>query len=196
MRYRFNIGLQLVVFFILMQIMAVSCGDDHNQVKNQSEKAQTIPEKASWIQEVRSNELRPDGRVSHYYNGEGIGLFGETCDHSGKEIRSKRYGAIAIGFDGTVYRFRSVENLIWFTQENIEAGIHINTIAIVDFISAKNLMDPPELIFHYSRNLPSPGGSHISALDPDADQSLLFNIGEAYPGMRYNWQEISNKITE
>lgn len=141
------------------------------------------------LRNVPSDAFRTGTPVSHYFGNVEVSLYGEYCDHSGRELRSRRYGAVALAADGTVLRFRSVENLVWYMQEKGIGREDFQVIGIVDFISARQLMKPDELIFHLSRNLPSPGGSWVSAMDPDADPSLLFNIGEAYPGTRHSWEE-------
>ncbi len=140
--------------------------------------------------------LQGDGKASHTFRDFGVSLYGEHCDHSGKEIRSRRYGAISIDTDGGIHRFRSVENLIWFLEEEERDPGSFAAIGIVDFISASRLMEPDDLVYHFSRNLPSPGGSSISALDPGSDEGLLYNIGEAYPGTSHSWDEIRRKLME
>lgn len=157
------------------------------------------PSSAYQLQEIGdmpSDMFRTDHPASHRFAHLEVSLYGEYCDHSGKELRSRRYGAVAVSEDGTVYRFRSVENLIWHMMEKELDKDDFRVIGIVDFVSANRLMKPDELMFHLSRNLPSPGGSWISAMDPDADPSLLFNIGEAYPGTRHSWDEVWQFLQE
>jgi len=138
--------------------------------------------------------LTSDRTASHRFMGEDVSLYGEYCEFSGDEVRSKRYGAITIDDQGTVARFRSIEGMIWQMAADEKTPEDFRFIGIVDFISADKLMKPGDLTFHYSRNLPSPGGSYVSAFDRQADETLLYNIGEVYPGTRYNWEEIQKVV--
>jgi hypothetical protein len=183
---------------VLLLVVAIACGREGDRPAGNSP-ASVEASSASNPVELRNlpaDQFRTDVPVSHYYGNREVSLYGEYCDHSGNELRSRRYGAVAMKADGTVFRFRSVENLVWYMQEK-ELGIEdFQAIGIVDFISANRLMKPDELMFHLSRNLPSPGGSWVSAMNPAADPSLLYNIMEAYPGTRHSWEEVFAFLSE
>ncbi len=144
--------------------------------------------------------------VSHRFMDREVSLYGEQCDYTGREIRSRRYGAVMVHEEGEVLRFNSVESLLGYLDQSADPenesaasgsaapAEDAAVIGIVDFISAERLMMPESLTFHYSRLLPSPGGSFISAMNPDADSELLYNISEAYPGQQYNWQELREHL--
>ena len=191
-----NIEKLMAVLLLLMVVMA--CGREGGGTSDSSPSsaiasAASIPAE---LRDVSPDLFRTGTPVSHYFGNLGVSLYGEYCDHSGKELRSRRYGAVTLAADGTVLRFRSVENLVWHMQEKELQSKDFRIIGIVDFITARRLMIPNEVMFHMSRNLPSPGGSWISAMDPDADPSLLYNIMEAYPGTRHSWDEVQAILTE
>ncbi len=127
---------------------------------------------------------------THIWYGKGINLYMEWCDYSGKQIRSRRYGAVLVDQSGNLQRFRSVESMIRKLADEGKTKDDYELVGIVDFISAEKLFAPEKLTYHISRNLPSPDGGNISGLNPEADQGLLFNIGEAYPGKRISWDEV------
>lgn len=140
--------------------------------------------------------LTTDRKGSHLFGGEEVSLYGEYCDYSGKEIRSKRYGAVAIDSRGKISRYRSVESMVWdMDDRSLDSGAY-RFIGIVDFISAERLMTPEEMQFYYSKLLPSPGGSWVSAINPDAEEKLIRNIGDAYPGTLYSWDEIQEVLLQ
>ena len=148
------------------------------------------------IGDLPADLFRTGSPASHFFGNLEASLYGEYCDHSGRELRTRRYGAVALTADGSVLRFRSVENLVWYMEEKGFGNEDFQVIGIVDFISASRLMKPDKMLFHVSRNLPSPGGSWVSAMDPEAQPSLLYNIGEAYPGTRRSWEEVQAFLTE
>ncbi len=183
---------------VLLLVVVTACGREgggtsDNSPSSARASAASIPVE---LRDVTADLFRTGTPVSHYFGNLEVSLYGEYCDHSGKELRSRRYGAVTLADDGTVLRFRSVENLIWHMQEKGLGREDLKIIGIVDFISARRLMQPDKLMFHLSRNLPSPGGSWGSAMDPDADPSLLYNIMEAYPGTRHSWDEVQAILTE
>jgi len=188
----------VMMLIAVTALAATACSRGGNGSGNPDDKPE-MQSSAFRLQEIGdmpSDVLRTERPASHSFAHLEASLYGEYCDHSGKELRSRRYGAVAVSADGSVYRFRSVENLIWHMMEKDLNEDDFRMIGIVDFISAKKLMKPDDLMFHLSRNLPSPGGSWISAMDPDADASLLFNIGEAYPGTRHSWEEVQLFLRE
>ena len=177
---------------VLLLVVVTACGREgggtsDNSPSSARASAASIPVE---LRDVSPDLFRTGTPVSHYFGNLEVSLYGEYCDHSGKELRSRRYGAVTLDADGTVLRFRSVENLVLYMQELEIRSEDFKVIGIVDFISARRLMQPDDLMFHLSRNLPSPGGSWVTAMDPDADPSLLYNIGEAYPGTRHSWDEV------
>ncbi len=182
---------------VLLISLSMACSREGNEQKADGAVPQTqspaIPEQ---LRDISPDAFRTSIPVSHYFGNVEVSLYGEYCDHSGRELRSRRYGAVAVSTDESVLRFRSVENLVWYMEENGLDNGDFRIIGIVDFISARQLMRPEELMFHLSRNLPSPGGSWVSAMDPDADPSLLYNIGEAYPGTRHSWEEVRSFLAE
>lgn len=182
-----------------MLLIAISaCGKEGGvpESNNQVPAVRSAAEIPVEIRDLQADLFQTEAPVSHYFGNLEVSLYGEYCDHSGREIRSRRYGAVALTEDGSVLRFRSVENLIWYMEEKGFGNEDFQVIGIVDFISARRLMKPDEQVFHLSRNLPSPGGSWVSAMDPEADPSLLYNIGEAYPGTRHSWEEVKAFLKE
>lgn len=183
---------------VLLLVVVTACGREgggtsDNSPSSAKASAASIPVE---LRDVSPDLFRTGTPVSHYFGNLEVSLYGEYCDHSGKELRSRRYGAVAMAADATVLRFRSVENLVLYMREKEIRSEDFQVIGIVDFISARRLMKPDDLMFHLSRNLPSPGGSWVTAMDPDADPSLLYNIGEAYPGTRHSWDEVQAFLTE
>ncbi len=182
----------------LLMVLVMACGREGNRPAGNN--PATVERTSSVIpvelRDVSRDLFRTDTPASHHFGNLEVSLYGEYCDHSNLELRSRRYGAVALAAEGTVLRFRSVENLVWYLQEKGLEDNDLQVIGIVDFISAKRIMKPDALMYHLSRNLPSPGGSWVSAMDPDADSSLLYNIGEAYPGTRHSWEEVRAFLTE
>ena len=190
--------IKMAVLVVLLPFVTLACGMDDNETEGNSpvtvmHTSSVIPEE---LRGISADAFRTGIPVSHYFGNLEVSLFGEYCDHSGRELRSRRYGAVALTPEGKVLRFRSVENLVWYMDEKGLVDQDFQVIGIVDFISARQIMKPGGLMFHLSRNLPSPGGSWVSALDPEADPSLLYNIGEAYPGTRHSWEEVRTFFTE
>jgi hypothetical protein len=188
-----NFGIwTFIIPVLLMIVMFAGCGrSEVSETKRQS-----LPDiqTAASVQHDETTTLISHVSASHEFRGREVSLYMDTCDNSGRQIRSRRYGAVVLETDGSVHRYRSVENLVWDLHDRNVSEEGIEWIGIVDFISADVLMEPEQLIYHYSRNLPSPGGFYISALDPEAGESILFNIGEAYPGTRHSWDEIQQMI--
>ncbi len=182
----------------LLLVVAMACG--RNDGRSASNSPASVEASSASIQaalhDAPADLFRTERPVSHYFGNLEVSLYGEHCVHSGKELRSRRYGAVALTEEGSVLRFRSVENLVWYMQEKELQSEDFQAIGIVDFITARRLMQPDRLMFHLSRNLPSPGGSWVSAMDPDADPSLLYNIMEAYPGTRHSWDEVQAFLSE
>lgn len=183
---------------VLMLAILSGCDRDDNGpgVKNSTPVVPSLTANPLELAYVSTDLFRTGTPVSHYFGNLEVSLYAEYCDHSGRELRTRRYGAVALAEEGSVLRFRSVEDLVWYMQSKELEFEDFQVIGIVDFISARRLMKPEDLVFHLSRNLRSPGGSWVSAMDPEADPSLLYNIGEAYPGTRHSWDEVRTYLYE
>ena len=226
MSYRNRLSFITRTLLLVTAAMVLSCESDHNTSGSQNR----VMESASGGSALDGNSAEIAGMVADYLEEYGleksglalvnevpvshrfydtdVSLYGEYCDYTGREIRSRRYGAVMISSDGNILRFNSVESLAGYLEEQEITGQLYRgrdagsddkdevLIGIVDFISADRLMAPHSLIYHWSRLLPSPGGSYISAMDPKSDSGLLYNIKEAYPGERYNWQELREKTAD
>lgn len=191
-----------VYLLVMVMIIGVAgCGnadyDRHGDAQSQRSGGASAETNEGSVPALLSEvSLTTDRSSTHHFGEKAITLFGEQCEYSGREIRSKRYGAVTVDEDGRVQRYRSVESLVWHMAEQDREADTYPFVGIVDFVSAEQIMPPDELMYHHSKLLPSPGGSWVSAMDPDADEDLLFNIGEAYPGTRYTWEEIREVLRD
>lgn len=190
---------------ILIVVMAGFSGCRNNEESAFSDRAGSttaVAESSSGSMSSSGHEFISEGSLttdinsSHRFRGREVSLYGENCDYSGKEIRSKRYGALSIDSLGEIARYRSVEEMVWDMIDRNRDPEAFRFIGIVDFISADRLMTPEEMQFYYSKLLPSPGGSWVSAINPDAEEKLIRNIGDAYPGTLYSWDEIQEVLLQ
>lgn len=199
--FQISAYLPVHLLVIVMIIGVAGCGNADNDRSDlaQSQRsggASTETAEGSVPALLSEVSLTTDRSSTHHFGEKAITLFGEQCEYSGREIRSKRYGAVTVDEDGRVQRYRSVESLVWHMAEQDRDPDTYPFVGIVDFVSAEQIMPPDELMYHHSKLLPSPGGSWVSAMDPESDKDLLFNIGEAYPGTRYTWDEIREVLLD
>ncbi|GIV33370.1 MAG: hypothetical protein KatS3mg031_0905 [Chitinophagales bacterium] len=119
----------------------------------------------------------------------------DVCQHCKMLISDERYGAELVTKKGKVYKFDSVECLLWHLEENPDLQEKTHLLLVVDFHSPGKLVPALDATYLRAKHLPSPMGMFITAFSsPEAALSMLDPSDEESRQLR--WEEVAAFIRQ
>lgn len=109
----------------------------------------------------------------------------DSCDKCRMQIVDRKYGTELVTSKGKIYKFDSIECLVFFTENSIDDE-NIFTL-VTDYLNNNELINSKKAFYLQSENLRSPMGLNITAF---SSQSDLKKFKEKYSGKELSWKEI------
>ena len=109
----------------------------------------------------------------------------DSCDKCRMQIVDRKYGTELVTSKGKIYKFDSIECLVFFTENSIDDE-NFYTL-VTDYLNNNELINSKKAFYLQSENLRSPMGLNITAF---SSQSDLKKFKEKYAGKELSWKEI------
>lgn len=109
----------------------------------------------------------------------------DSCDKCRMQIVDRKYGTELVTSKGKIYKFDSIECLVFFTENSIDDE-NFYTL-VTDYLNNNELINSKKAFYLQSENLRSPMGLNITAF---SSQSDLKKFKEKYEGKELSWKEI------
>lgn len=109
----------------------------------------------------------------------------DSCDKCRMQIVDRKYGTELVTSKGKIYKFDSIECLVFFTENSIDDE-NFYTL-VTDYLNNNELINSKKAFYLQSENLRSPMGLNITAF---SSQSDLKKFKEKYSGKELSWKEI------
>lgn len=109
----------------------------------------------------------------------------DSCDKCRMQIVDRKYGTELVTSKGKIYKFDSIECLVFFTENSIDDENFFTLVT--DYLNNNELINSKKAFYLQSENLRSPMGLNITAF---SSQSDLKKFKEKYEGKELSWKEI------
>lgn len=109
----------------------------------------------------------------------------DSCDKCRMQIVDRKYGTELVTSKGKIYKFDSIECLVFFTENSIDDENFFTLVT--DYLNNNELINSKKAFYLQSENLRSPMGLNITAF---SSQSDLKKFKEKYSGKELSWKEI------
>lgn len=109
----------------------------------------------------------------------------DSCDKCRMQIVDRKYGTELVTSKGKIYKFDSIECLVFFTENSIDDENFFTLVT--DYLNNNELINSKKAFYLQSENLRSPMGLNITAF---SSQSDLKKFKEKYAGKELSWKEI------
>ncbi|MBK7979018.1 MAG: nitrous oxide reductase accessory protein NosL [Ignavibacteriae bacterium] len=109
----------------------------------------------------------------------------DSCDKCRMQIVDRKYGTELVTSKGKIYKFDSIECLVFFTENSIDDENFFTLVT--DYLNNNELINNKKAFYLQSENLRSPMGLNITAF---SSQSDLKKFKEKYAGKELSWKEI------
>ena len=109
----------------------------------------------------------------------------DSCDKCRMQIVDRKYGTELVTSKGKIYKFESIECLVFFTENSIDDENFFTLVT--DYLNNNELINSKKAFYLQSENLRSPMGLNITAF---SSQSDLKKFKETYAGKELSWKEI------
>lgn len=104
----------------------------------------------------------------------------DACDFCKMNIVDKQHAAEIVSSKGKAYKFDAVECMMNYMNRNEIHSESLSFILVCDYHQPGDLIDAKTASFIFSKNIPSPMGAFLSAVESKktADQLLELKDGE------------------
>ena len=123
------------------------------------------------------NSCQTDPEPIHYGS--------DGCSMCKMIIVDTHFGSELISSKGKIYKFDSIECLVFFTENSIDDENFFTLVT--DYLNNNELINSKKAFYLQSENLRSPMGLNITAF---SSQSDLKKFKEKYAGKELSWKEI------
>lgn len=110
-----------------------------------------------------------------------------NCAHCNMTVADNRFGAELVNDKGKAIFFDSAECLAAYVLEQPEQNEKASFLMVTDYTNPNQLVEAKKAHFLQSRDLPSPMGMFLTAVE---DESAAAQLKQEYGGRLLNWNEV------
>jgi copper chaperone NosL len=114
----------------------------------------------------------------------------DACDFCKMNIVDKQHAAQIVSSKGKAYKFDAIECMMNYMNRNEIHSESLAFILVCDYHQPGDLIDAKTATYIFSKNIPSPMGAFLSAVDGDKTAEQLLEIKE---GELVDWKALKTR---